>query len=463
MSQRALVVVLGQLRAHELTWAPFKKHVIEQLNADLAVCVPDDAFFDFTNPYYLNARYRWVVPDPPDAADTFDRIQRLLGSSEDWRVLCDVRGAWLGRVRQANQPGSTALLFILRWFMLNNIEAAKLGEAYDRFIITRSDYFYLAPHPPIELLDSDSIWIPDGEDYGGICDRHLVVSPSDLAPSCNLLEEILCRPRQLREAMVARLDWDWTTERSLALHFSRSGLAAKIRRFPFVMFLVRGPSDPTTWSPGEYADEVNMLIKYRSELNEARRNERHLRSNTDWRRFFAASEFEHLFPARVYTNHGTIVYVAGDGELRHGPLEESPANLWFVRCGSDGLLVHRAGDRLLCGARVSEQGEIFFDLDDARTPSPMLFERVKVTGTNFVGLRSGGIYLRADPGKQVVLNQTYCRGCEHFRLIPDLHEADAQPSMTECAGLIAKSASATHAPRQEIPPANTFLHQLQRL
>ena len=48
------------------------------INADLAVCVPGDAFFDFTNPLYVNARFRWVIPDAPDLADTFEIADAVL-------------------------------------------------------------------------------------------------------------------------------------------------------------------------------------------------------------------------------------------------------------------------------------------------------------------------------------------------------------------------------------------------
>jgi hypothetical protein len=44
--------------------------------------VAHDAFFDLTNPFYTNARFRWFVPDHADLAVTFDQIQELLGSSE---------------------------------------------------------------------------------------------------------------------------------------------------------------------------------------------------------------------------------------------------------------------------------------------------------------------------------------------------------------------------------------------
>src|SRR6516164_5571667 len=206
MGSRTLVITLGQLRAHQLTWQNFKENVLDQLQADLAVCVPADAYFDVTNPFYVNARFRWLIPDSADLAPTFDRIQSLLGSSEDWRALCEVGGTWLGRIAQSSQPGAAAINYVLRWFMLDNIEAAGLTRVYDRFVVTRSDFYYFCPHPPLESLRSDRLWIPDGEDYGGLCDRHLVVSGADLVASCNQINDFLLRPHEIRKAMIERSD-----------------------------------------------------------------------------------------------------------------------------------------------------------------------------------------------------------------------------------------------------------------
>src|SRR5688572_20182728 len=59
---RALVIVMGQLRAASMTWDNFRKNVLEECDADLAVCVPGDECFDPSNPFYRHAKYRWIIP-----------------------------------------------------------------------------------------------------------------------------------------------------------------------------------------------------------------------------------------------------------------------------------------------------------------------------------------------------------------------------------------------------------------
>jgi hypothetical protein len=296
------VITLGQLRAHELTWANFKENVIDPLGADLAVCVPNDAYFDSRNPYYQNAKFRWLVPDTPDVAATFDRIQQQLGSSEEWRILCHIEGLWLGKITQ-NREGAGALQIALHWFMSDNIQSGRLTEIYDRFIVTRSDFYYFCPHPPLECLDADNLWIPDGEDYGGLCDRHLIVSAADVVVSCNLIDDLLIRPHKMREAMIARSAWN--IEQITAFHLSRNGLISKVKRFPYIMCLVRAPGDPTTtFSTGTYTPDLGMMVKYPSELRKAKRYRKLIRSRNDWQLYFTSRYFTNRLAARIYTAHG---------------------------------------------------------------------------------------------------------------------------------------------------------------
>ena len=50
-----------------------------------------------------------------------------------------------------------------------------LGREYDRVVHSRLDYVWLMPHPPLQALDIGYLWTPDGETYGGFCDRHAVM------------------------------------------------------------------------------------------------------------------------------------------------------------------------------------------------------------------------------------------------------------------------------------------------
>ena len=429
MKSRTLIVCLGQLRAHRLTWESFKHNVLDELKADLAVCVPNDSFFNITNPYYRHAKFRWLVPDAPDLATIFDDIQCVIGSVEDWRVVCDIKGNWIGRISQANQHGAAAVLFILRWFMLDNIRSSGLLEVYDRFVITRSDFYYLCPHPPLEYLDDGCLWIPEGEDYGGFCDRHLVVSAADLMASCDLIDDILIKPDETRLSMS---HWsDWGIERFIKLHFKRNGLLPRVRRFPYVMYLVRDEDDPTAWSHGSLDARAGMVVKYQTEFQEAMRFRGFIRTREDWIDYFISHSIASYLPARVYTNFGTVVFIDENCfQLRHGSIDTSPKNLLFIPYADAGFFVYQLPTSEYRAIRYDDQGEptgkivVISEID----PEPVYFDRVAISqemntsAIDFVGLRHGDVFLSAEPDGRLPLNRTRLLNWEYFRVIPVIGE-----------------------------------------
>lgn len=285
--ERVLVCILAQTRGHQVAWPSFKRHVLDELNADLALAVTFDDKYDYANPYWQRARYKWTASEPSDVGDAFDLAQRWLCRRHDvpppdWRSMLRVRGTWLGGIRSANpQPSHSAHLFFCRWLLLHGLQQDGILDRYDRFIVTRSDFVWLCPHPPLSILDGHSLWIPDGERYGGFTDRHLVVSREDAIAALDLIDDILLRPDELYEEMKHRADWN--PERFLALHFARKGLLPRVRLFPYVMYTARGVREtPSTWSSGQFEPSVGHIVKYPSEFIIARAYATAIRTREDW-------------------------------------------------------------------------------------------------------------------------------------------------------------------------------------
>jgi hypothetical protein len=55
--------------------------------------------------------------------------------------------------------------------MIERVEARR-ARAYERVLFTRLENHWLAPHPPLALLSPAHVWVPAGEDNGGVNDRH---------------------------------------------------------------------------------------------------------------------------------------------------------------------------------------------------------------------------------------------------------------------------------------------------
>jgi hypothetical protein len=257
---RTLVCIIGQTRAHELTWENFKSNVLDELGADLALCIGFDANYDTNNPFWQNAKYGWLVLECPDFTAEVDRISLSLGIVPRWGQLCAVptHDGFFGGA--GGLPGAGALNMIFRWHLREGICREHLLDKYDQFIITRSDFIYTVPHPKLEV---GGLWVPDGEDYAGITDRHLVVDAANLVPSLSMIEDLLCNPEEWTK-LIPLMHYR-NFEGVLEKYFERSGLLARVSRFPYIMYGVRGAGDPTRGSRGVFYPELGYYVKYPSE------------------------------------------------------------------------------------------------------------------------------------------------------------------------------------------------------
>ena len=71
-SSKTLVIILSETRASELTFDNFKKNVIDELNADLCVCIGVTPDYDYQNPFYKLAKYKFTYNEPTDFGDAFE-------------------------------------------------------------------------------------------------------------------------------------------------------------------------------------------------------------------------------------------------------------------------------------------------------------------------------------------------------------------------------------------------------
>lgn len=286
-SERVLVCILAKTRAHDVTFASLKRFVLDELRADLALALTIDEHYDYLNPYWQHARYKWTAPEFEDYGDGYDWVQQRLCNERDvapspWRRALEVGGEWSGRIKSEKKTQTaSAILPFCRWLLLNGLREDGLLERYDRFVITRSDFVWLCPHPPLSVLAKECIWVPDGQHWGGVNDRHMIVSRSDVTKCLNGIEDILLEPDKLLEEM--RHKADWNDEQFLSHHLRRNGLLSRVRVFPYVMYTARSPRDDSnTWSTGYYEPQIGHFVKYRAEFHAARAFSRVIQTRGDW-------------------------------------------------------------------------------------------------------------------------------------------------------------------------------------
>jgi len=230
-------------------------------NADLALLFGKS--FNRTSSLYSKAKYIWEIPEYKDWGVPLDNI----AGSKNWRrVLLEQRGVkshalggviWKGRVIS----GSGAIVPLMKtilWRKLKNI------PHYTHVVVTRPDQFYTRK---IIINPSRNIIVPEGEDYGGICDRWVCVPWDDIPKTFNILRPVVRYPRKhrtlIRKSNPERL-WMHTLK--------TSGLFSKIKRVQRFCFTAYADSDKTRWNKqmltrGKFL--VGISAKYPKEYQRA--------------------------------------------------------------------------------------------------------------------------------------------------------------------------------------------------
>jgi hypothetical protein len=281
-----LVAVVAETRAWELTAKSFFSNVLDPLDADLALCVGDH---ESANPLYDRARFVWRAPEPDDWSDLYDR---KVGGSQ-WRALLQPGGHLLGGTTDpsAQEIGSGAIVLYFRQFLAESIGRAGLADVYDWLVVTRSDLFWPLPHPQTRYLSARHLYALDGEGYGGVEDRHLVLPRRFMNRFLEVPEPIFSDPEALRLRLDRiSLSQDWPVlnpERFLAARLRELGLWRHVRFLPYVPYAVRAPGGATRWAEGVFDPERGFYVKYPTELERSRIAQRYVHDAESWRRYLA--------------------------------------------------------------------------------------------------------------------------------------------------------------------------------
>ena len=352
---KTLIIILSETRGSELTFDNFKKNVIDELNGDLCVCIGIKPDYDYNNPFYQLAKYKFLYNEPNDFGDAFEYAYNIIsqnkpkyeclnninalygklktpqkssdnityyGNNENiinlndfndeevivhtkdfiddlwknqvygikksenynlvsqenvitykkhlyWREFLKVKDQFLGGIKDSKEehPGSAGILIFFRWFLLKNLIDNDLINKYDRFIITRSDYIYKLPHPKIEQMNENCIWIPDSEHYGGYTDRHVILSKNNIESYLNILNNLVLRSNYY--FMKMKIKSNWNLEQLIKFHLEQNNVLHLVKEFPYVMYTVRNINGSTRWMQGNFSNELGYYIKYQSEYNKS--------------------------------------------------------------------------------------------------------------------------------------------------------------------------------------------------
>jgi glycosyltransferase involved in cell wall biosynthesis len=123
-------------------------------------------------------------------------------------------------------------------------------------------------------------------------------------------------------------------------------------------------------------------------------------------------------PARLFTVFGTVLYVDADsGLLRHGPVESSPANAFFVADPGWGP-AHRKGrlkaDRLTPIACLPENCQAVLSKNKRGKAAAGTLLELVVLERGLIAFTADELFLTAEPGGAVSLSKPVCSAWECF-------------------------------------------------
>ena len=148
-SNRSLIILTGELRSGEQAWTSLYRNFLDPNSADLALMIENPLKSLYPNSTLLDrAKYKWFFEDYKDWGDAVDLINgtswrathlTAFKSLNQWCILC-------GGTCIDDFDGSAIIIFMIRWFLANNIMESDILNRYDTFVVTRTDHFYQCPH-----------------------------------------------------------------------------------------------------------------------------------------------------------------------------------------------------------------------------------------------------------------------------------------------------------------------------
>ena len=284
--RKTLVILTTSTRAHHLTFQNFQSNVLDVLDADLALSVETQKY-PTPDGYRSAAKYIWEMNPPKDFdfMHFYDQISTKCFNhpfNESYAQIVGTVGAvsgqsgWLGCIKAAKQNACCAQMLFYRWFALQNILKEKLYLQYDTVIVSRSDFYWVGPHEKLDIKRGN-VYVPEGEDYGGVYDRHYALSMYDAISALAHAEIVVERedPYKQKEYLISQ-----GCDKGSNLEFAHYIWLTNIMKLEIVRYhhsglLVTDASDeiPDRWGIRTLRNINGMwlLVKYVDELEPLRR------------------------------------------------------------------------------------------------------------------------------------------------------------------------------------------------
>ena len=247
--KKSLVILAGIPRGGIETWESIYKNLVQSENADLALCTEKN--FKLNIDLKKKANYLWLFDGYDDWKDYY--VENSLSNALNYLALGNDTGLY----------NSGIIVFALKDIIKRNY--LEILENYDQVFFSRFDQLHVIEHPH---LSKENIWFVEGEDYGGINDRHFAFPGKD---SKYILD--ICNYINTKEALDETPEL-MNCESVWLKHLENTGIMSKAKRFKRTQFTVSYKGDFTRWRVARYNLFLfkNIKIKYPSEFLIAMKN-----------------------------------------------------------------------------------------------------------------------------------------------------------------------------------------------
>ena len=247
--EKYLVVLGGSPRGGEKAWNSMYKYVKEHLKADLAICtgrkwLNNQSFID-------KAEFDWTFDEVDDWSEYYTK-----NHNKQW-----VEAFELGRNTGLLESGF--IHFAIKDIILErHIEEI---EQYDYIIYSRFDQMYIDYH--LHGYDQN-ILIPEGEDYFGIGDRHILIPSMFARKYFGILKFYLNNYNEFKN--INYLNCETVND----LHLKSFINEENILRTKRIQFTVAEKKDQTNWRKAIFKIYLlrNVKLKYPDEFLKAVEN-----------------------------------------------------------------------------------------------------------------------------------------------------------------------------------------------
>ena len=294
MHSKTLTIITCQTREGNFNFPSLLDNLFKPLNSDLAFCGSADDYA--ADSILRESKYIWNFAEPKDWDLACDEISQ---NGSNWRDLCAPGDSFLDV--SWFRDGSIASGFIVMYWreVLRQNLTVEILNQYEWFVVTRSDFQWVVPHPNVNLLNKDEIYLLDGEKYGGISDRHMIFHRNLAEQILGIASPIFQDSKKLLEYFKDNSIENINCERFLLLMMKKNGVANQFRFLPYLGFCVRHHETSSRWSQGQYNKKLDLYVKYPTERRYSSRAKFAVRSDEDWKKILSRRMYFRLFLFRL--------------------------------------------------------------------------------------------------------------------------------------------------------------------